>query len=70
MAHATRNLTVTLDKSANPPVTVVEGNLSVGKHDYRIIWKPADSPYQDPPRVNGIPAICQREIEMSPFLAK
>jgi hypothetical protein len=49
MAHATRNLTVTLDKSANPPVTVVEGNLSVGKHDYRIIWKPADSPYQDPP---------------------
>jgi len=41
MAHATKNLTVTLNTNANPPVTVVEGNLSVGKHDYRIIWKPA-----------------------------
>ena len=41
MAHATKNLTVTLDTNDTPPVTVVEGNLSVGKHDYIIVWKPA-----------------------------
>jgi hypothetical protein len=34
-------LHVTLDTTKTPPVTVVEGNLSVGKHRYSVSWIPA-----------------------------
>ena len=38
----TRTLHVTLDTTLTPPVSVVEGDLSVGKHRYQITWLPAE----------------------------
>jgi hypothetical protein len=64
----TRTLHVTLDTTKTPPVTVAEGNLSLGQHRFSLNWIPADgqsgwtfsqitqgdktSPLGDPPFTN------------------